>query len=204
MEEFWTVGGTWAAPVIPSIRLKPNQTKGLITGAPFSALSHTWGMSLFPHVMGGTCFSAQSCCGGIYISLTLRRSSIFTIQQRQCNFSLLPKGSSCVSPSPSPCRSLSGHRASCASAAAWGPPLPRGAFLLLLVIFPPTCTEATHRRGTRTYLFSLCHWQGPFQASLAFGWGLVLPDLVTATSLPPFQVDFSTCCGLTETLNGQW
>lgn len=57
-DEFCIFGGTWAAPVIPNMWLKTNQTKDLFTGAPFSALSCAWGINLFLHGMGGTCF----CC----------------------------------------------------------------------------------------------------------------------------------------------
>lgn len=55
-DEFCIFGGTWAAPVMPNMWLKTNQAEDLFTGAPFSALSRAWGMNLFLHGMGGTCF----------------------------------------------------------------------------------------------------------------------------------------------------
>lgn len=151
MEEFCTVGGTWAAPVKTSIRLKTDQTRICLLGLLLARSAVLGGWVSSPVWWEAPAFAAQSCCGGVYISLTLRRSSNFTVQQRWCNFRLLPKGSSCVFPSPSSCGFVSEHWPSCAPAATWSSLPPDGCFSSAPLCTPTAaCHVSTYlHRGYR-------------------------------------------------------
>lgn len=210
MKVFFMAGGTWSAPVKPSMRLKTNKrTKRSIYWASFQCTQ--------------LCFSVESLspCGGRHLCwLHSHAVEVFIffwlweVQILQCTRDDVT--SDCCQEAPFVCLLPPLHVGFLSSEPAVlqpglrGSGSKRGAFLLplsalLLTIFPHACTEAINKREELRHTW-LQYLIGRFlcQAPLPFGWVLVWPDLVIETSLSPFQVEVLMHCGLMNTLNDQW
>lgn len=198
VEEFCTVEGIWPVPVIPSMRLETIQTKDLFSGPCFSVCAVLWGHVSSPMWWEAPAFAAQSCCGDIYFFWLSGKVQILQYSRDDVT-------SGCCQKAPSVCLfslhvdfwtlshlccgyglGLSGPKGHLSSA-------PLCTLCCLLYSHLPALRLPTVDRNSSLPICTASLAESSARLLFELDGSWCFQNWCVATSLPPFQVNFSTC-----------